>query len=127
MIWVKRIALILLIVFLGTIIDYLVHHLSVYFSVPQSYFPHKIFYGTLWGFVGYLVFKKYIKTYLQLAFVIAAVPAVLLQTMYFIQKHQLPWVVVLFLFLHFFMFLIPGLYICKKYKNIFLAPPSPKV
>ena len=117
--WLKQIGLILIIICLGTIIDYFVHSTSPYFSVPNAYFPHKIFYGVLWSFVGYLVFKKYIKTYFWLAFTIAAVPAVLLQTMYFIQGHQLTWVVLFFLVGHFFMFLLPGYYICRKYKDIF--------
>ena len=119
-IWLKRIGLILLVICLGTIIDFAVHHLSPYFSVPAVYFPHKIFYGTIWATVGYLVFKKKIKTDFWLAFVISATPAVLLQTMYFIQGHQAIWVVFLFLVLHFFMFLLPAYFICKKYKHIFL-------
>lgn len=121
MLWLKRIALTLLIICLGTVIDYFVHRLSPYFSVPDSYFPHKIFYGTLWAFVGYLVFRKKIKNYFWLAFTLAITPAVLLQTMYFIQGHQLPLVVLLFLFLHFLMFLLPGYYICRKYRSIFIT------
>ena len=120
MIWIKRIGLILLIICLGTVIDYFVHHLSPYFSVPASYFPHKIWYGTLWAFVGYLIFRKFIKTPFWLAFTIALTPSVLLQTMYFIQKHQLPWVVLLFLFLHFLMFLLPGYFICKRFREIYI-------
>lgn len=120
MIWLKRIGLILLIIFLGTIIDYAVHHISPLFSVPSTYFPHKIFYGTLWATVGYLLFRKHLRTPLQLALTMSAVPAVLLQTMYFIQRHQLPWVVLLFLFLHFLMFLLPGYFIAKKFKHVFI-------
>jgi hypothetical protein len=120
MIWVKRIGLILVIICIGTIIDYIVHHLNVYFSVPDTYFTHKVFYGTLWGLIGYIVFKKFIKTPVQLAVVIAAVPAVLLQTLYFVQGHELVWVVALFLLIHFFAFLLGGLYLCKRYQNIFL-------
>lgn len=120
MIWIKRIGLILLIICLGTVIDYVVHQTDPRFSVPSTYFPHKIFYGTLWAFVGYLVFKKYLRSPFQLAFIMSAVPAVLLQVMYFIQGHLLVWVTILFLFLHFFMFLLPGFYVCKKYKNIFM-------
>ncbi len=123
MIWAKRIGLILLIIVLGTVIDYVVHQMSPNFSVPSSYFPHKIFYGTLWGFVGYLVFGawfKWLKTPLWTAVAIAAVPAVALQTMYFIQGHQLKWVVFFFLVAHFFMFLLPGYFICKKYASTFL-------
>jgi len=120
MVWLKRIGLILLIVSLGTVIDYLVHQVSPYFSVPASYFPHKIFYGVLWSFVGYVVFKRLLKTPFQVAFTISAVPAVLLQVMYFLEKHQLTWVTILFLFLHFLMFLLPAYFICRKYKEVFL-------
>ena len=130
MIWAKRIGLILLIIVLGTVIDYVVHQLDPAFSVPSSYFPHKIFYGTLWGFVGYLVFGtwfKLLKTPFWVAFTIAAVPAVLLQTMYFIQGHQQLWVVFFFLVAHFFMFLLPGYFICKKYVSVFLDTPAPRV
>ena len=119
MIWTKRIALILLIICLGTVIDYFVHQMDPRFSVPSSYFPHKIFYGTLWGFAGYMVFKKYLKTTLWTAVVISATPAVLLQIMYLIQMHLLAWVSVLFMFLHFLMFLLPGYFIVKKYRSIF--------
>ncbi len=120
MVWLKRIGLVLLIISLGTIIDYFVHQIDPRFSVPSTYFPHKVFYGILWALVGYLVFRKKIKTHFWLAFTIAAVPSVLLQTMYFIQKHQLPWVVLLFLVLHFLMFFLPGFYICRRFKNIFI-------
>lgn len=120
MIWLKRILLILLIISLGTVIDYFTHQLDPRFSVEWSYFPHKIFYGMLWAFVGYLVFKKFLKTPFWLAFTISATPAILLQAMYFIQMHLLVWVTFLFMALHFLMFLLPGFYICRKYKSIFL-------
>ena len=125
MIWLKRIGLILLVICLGTVIDYLVHQMDPRFSVPSVYFPHKIFYGTLWAFAGYVVFKKYLTTHLRTAFTISAVPAVLLQVMYFVQNHQLPWVIFLFLFLHFLMFLLPGYYICGRFKDIFIKAPVP--
>ena len=121
MIWFKRIGLILIIICLGTVIDYIVHLLDVRFSVPFSYFTHKIFYGTLWGVVGYLIFRKYITSSYSLAFVISIVPAILLQVIYYLQGTLLTWVVLLFLVLHFFMFFVPGLYICKRYKHILLG------
>jgi|GEM_PF-4002373 len=124
MIWFKRVGLIFLVIFLGTVIDYIVHQMDPRFSVPDTYFSHKIFYGIFWAFMGYLVFRKRIHTYFQLAVTIAAVPAVLLQTMYFIQGHQLQWVVLLFLILHFLMFLLPGFYICRRFKDIFIDIPT---
>ena len=124
MMWFKRIGLILLIICLGTIIDYVVHQMDPRFSVPPEYFPHKIFYGTLWALVGYVVLKKYLPTPFELAFAMSAVPAVMLQVMYFIQQHLLTWVTVLFLFLHFLMFLLPGFYICKRLKDVFIIPDT---
>ena len=119
MIWIKRIGLILIIISLGTVIDYFVHETDSRFFVAFVYFPHKIFYGTLWAFVGYLVFRKYTATHFGLAIVISATPAVILQAMYFIQNHLLVWVALLFLFLHFLMFIVPAYFICKKYQGVF--------
>lgn len=120
MIWIKRIGLILLIIFLGTIIDFIVHHASSYFTEPFYYFTHKIAFGALWSFVAYLIFRKFIKTSFWLAVVMSAVTSILLQFYYFILEHDPLWVTILFMFVHFFCFLIPGYYICKKYKNLFI-------
>src|SRR3989338_7855732 len=120
MIWLKRIGLVLIIISLGTVIDYIVHQMDARFSVPFEYFPHKIFYGALWVFVGYLVLRKFITTHFALATVISATPAVILQAMYFIQHHLLGWVTVFFLLGHFLMFILPAYFICKKYKSVFL-------
>jgi|SRR3989344_718666 len=128
MIWIKRVGLILLIICMGTAIDYAVHQTDARFSVPFVYFPHKIFYGVLWSFLGYLVFRKKIQTHFSLAMVISASPAIILQAMYFIQHHLLVWVTVFFLLLHFLMFLLPAYFICKKYMGLFVSPlPAPKV
>ena len=120
MIWLKRIGLILIIIFLGTIIDYFIHQLSEYFIVPFSYFTHKIVFGTLWSFVAYLIFRKFIHSPFALASAMSAVTSVLLQTFYFIYEHEMTWVTTLFIFIHFLCFLIPGYFISKKYKYIFL-------
>ena len=121
MIWTKRIGLILLIIFLGTIIDYIVHQLNHNFTEEFSYFTHKIVFGTLWTFLAYLVFRKFIKTPFWLIFAMSGVTSILLQTFYFIQEHELTWVTVFFLFVHFICFLFPGYYIIRKYKDIFLT------
>ena len=118
--WLQRILLILAIISLGTVIDFVVHETDPRFSVPDDYFPHKIFYGTLWAFIGFLVFRKFIKTHFGLAIVLSLTPAVTLQFMYFIQHHLLLWVTILFLILHFLMFLLPAYFIVKKYKGVFI-------
>ncbi len=121
MIWIKRIGLILIIIFLGTIIDFIVHHTSSYFTEPFYYYTHKIAFGALWSFVAFLVFRKWIKTPLSLAITMSATTSILLQFFYFINEHELTWVTVLFIFIHFLCFLIPGYFICKKYKSIFIS------
>ena len=105
---------------IGTGIDFLVHHMSPRFSVPLWYFPHKIFWGTLWASVGYFLYRRYAKTWLELAVVVFFIPALVLQIMYFVKAHLAVDVVILFFILHFFMFLAPALVLFKKYKNLLL-------
>ena len=116
----KIILIIFIAIFLGTVIDYIVHQTDPSFSVPFSYFPHKIFYGTLWAAVAFFVARLFTKKWLELAFISAFVPAVALQTIYFIQMHLALDVVLLFLVLHFFMFLAPMIFLFKKYRNLFV-------
>ena len=114
----KIILIIFVSIFLGTIIDYIVHHSSPRFSVPFIYFPHKIFYGTLWSVIAFFIARKFTKNWLELAFICSFAPALILQTIYFIKMHLALDVVILFLILHFFMFLIPMAYLFKKYRNL---------
>jgi hypothetical protein len=116
----KIILIIFIAIFLGTIIDYIVHHANARFSVPFSYFPHKIFYGTLWAAVAFFVFRKFVtKKWLELAFISSFAPALILQTIYFIRMHLALDVVILFLILHFLMFLPFMIILFKKYRNLF--------
>ena len=119
MVWLKRIALVFIIICLGTAIDFAVHSLSVVLAESPEYFTHKIIYGTIWAFVGYLLFRKYAKNPVRLAFAMAAVPAVLLQTFYFVFEHDPIWKTAMFLFVHFFAFWLCGYFICKKFWTIF--------
>lgn len=123
MIWLKRIGLIFLIIFLGTILDYIVHNLNVALTEEFSYFTHKIFFGTFWGFVGYLVYyfflRRQIQTPFALALLISAVPAVLLQFYYYFLEHDPLWKTVFFLFVHFFAFLFAGYFVIKKNLSLF--------
>jgi len=115
----KIILIIFVAIFLGTIIDYIVHQFDPSFSVPFSYFPHKIFYGTLWAVVAFFVVRRFTKKWLELAFISSFAPALILQTIYFIQMHLALDVVLLFLILHFFMFLAPMIPLFKKYQSLF--------
>jgi len=116
----KIILIIFLSIVIGTIIDFIVHQTNPSFSVPFSYFPHKIFYGALWAVVAFFIARKFTKKWLELAFISAFVSAVALQTIYFIQMHLALDVVLLFLALHFFMFLAPMIPLFKKYRNLFV-------
>jgi len=116
----KIILIIFVAIFLGTIIDYIVHQTDPRFSVAFWYFPHKIFYGTLWATVAFFVARKFTKKWLELAFICSFAPALILQTMYFTQMHLALNVVLLFLVLHFFMFLAPMIPLFKKYQNLFV-------
>ncbi len=120
MIWIKRIGLIFIIICLGTVADFVVHHLKASFAEPTTYFTHKILFGTFWSLVAYLIFKKFTKTPFSLAFAMSATTSILLQFYYFILEHDPLSKTVFFMFVHFFCFLIPGYYIVKKYRELFL-------
>jgi hypothetical protein len=109
--------LVLVIIVAGTAIDFVVHSLSEKFAVPEYYFKDKIIFGTLWGFVAVLVFQRVHNLNLK-AVLMSATVAVLLQIRYFLTGYAL-WFVILFLFLHFIMFLVPALIIFKKYPEVF--------
>ena len=116
---IRIIILILIAIFIGTVLDYFVHQMSSRFSVPSSYFTHKVFYGTLWASLSFFVGRRFIsKNWLDLAFISAFITAVLLQVVYYVQGHLATDVVILFVVLHFFMFLIPMIFLFKKYKNL---------
>ena len=124
MIWLKRIGLILVVILVGTAIDFGVHSISAYLYEPPSYFTHKIAFGAFWAFVAYLIGRKFLKTPFSLAFAISGVTSVLLQFYYFWLEHDPLGKTVFFLFVHFFCFLIPGYFIIKKYKHLFWDAPK---
>jgi hypothetical protein len=123
MIWLKRIGLLLIIICIGTGLDYIVHNLRVSFGEPTEYFTHKIIFGTFWALVAYIVFRKWARTPFKVAFAMAATTSVLLQTYYFLLEHDPFGKTFFFMFVHFFAFLIPGYYIVKKWRSLFIANP----
>jgi len=46
------------IIILFSFVDYLAHSANIKWAVPDYYFPHKIIYGTVIGFITYLFIKK---------------------------------------------------------------------
>ena len=118
----KQLGLIVLTIAIGTIFDWIVHHTSPRFEVPFEYYPNKIIFGSLWGFIIFKVLRNYIKVKnpTHLAFLMSLLVAITLQTKYFLQGYDL-YFVILFMVLHFIMFLVPAIFIFKKYKQVLKA------
>jgi len=114
----KQLGFILLIVLLGTIIDYAVHSSSQRFFVLLEYYPNKIIFGTFWGFVSFKILRRWIKTPMALAVSMCAFVSIVLQTKYFLQGYAVDFVI-LFMFLHFGMFILPAVPIFRKFWPVF--------
>ena len=92
----------IILIFAG--IDFLFHTLSPEYSVPQRYFPNKILYGTIIGFIAYLFIHKIRSNYTK-AVILSTIVAVLLQIRYFLEGYALDFVI-LFLIIHFFILFV---------------------
>ncbi|MEK6855271.1 MAG: hypothetical protein AABX73_03545 [Nanoarchaeota archaeon] len=115
----KQVGIVLLIVVVATLIDWGVHSSRPEFFVDFEYYRNKIIFATLWGLVALWIASKYrIESTNKRALIFAGLISVVLQTKYFLQGYDL-FFVFLFMFLHFFMFLIPALIAFNKYKKIF--------
>lgn len=116
----RNLILILLSVFIinsiFTFVDYFAHSLSEKYSVPSWYFRNKIIFGTIIGFVAYLLVSK--KGLFTRSFVFSLSISVLLQTRYFLEGYPLDFVI-LFLFTHFIILLPVSLIIFKLAENLF--------
>ncbi len=108
----------LLVIGLGTVIDYFVHSSSERFAVPSWYYRNKVIFGTVWGAVAVLVSLKFIQNYRWRALFVALVVAVVLQIKYFLEGYDL-FFVFLFMGLHFLMFLWPAWFLFKKFNYLF--------
>ncbi len=113
----KQLGLVLIIVTVATLIDFIVHSSNARFYVEFEYYRNKIIFSTLWGLVLLIIFRK-INNMTIKAFIFAGFIAFVLQIKYFFQGYD-RFFVFLFLFLHFFMFLIPAWIVFKKYSHIF--------
>jgi len=118
--FLKLVFLVLLITVIATFIDWIVHSLRPEFYVDFEYYRNKVIFSVLWGVVVLFVIKKIklTKNINVKALIFSAFIAVVLQVKYFLLGYDL-FFVILFLFLHFFMFLIPALIIFNKFKEIF--------
>lgn len=86
-----------LIILLFTLGDYFMHQLSAEYEVPPRYFPHKVIYGTVIGFIA-LLFTQKLNIWLR-ALIFSSAVSILLQIRYLIEGYPLDFVI-LFLFIH---------------------------
>ena len=93
-----------------TFFDYIIHAISPDYTVPSYYFTNKIIYGTLIGFVTYLLVRK--KPLVQKSAILAATVSVLLQIRYLLVGYPLSFVL-LFLVIHFVILFIVTYIGCK--------------
>lgn len=115
--FLKQLGLVLIIVVIATIIDFFTHSSSPKFYVPPEYYRNKIIFSALWGMIILFVFRK-IKNLTGKAFIFAGFIALVLQIKYFLQGYD-RFFVFLFMFLHFFMFLVPAWVVFKLYPKYF--------
>jgi hypothetical protein len=103
----KRAGMILLFVFLIVLFftagDYLTHLTEEEYSVPMRYYTNKMIYGTLFGFVAYLLIWKRSFWFRVVGF--SVVVSVLLQVRYYLEGYSTHFVL-LFLGIHFVLLLI---------------------
>lgn len=121
----KRFGLQLWLLFLmmvaGTAIDFVVHHSHDAWYVEPEYYVAKIIFGTVWGVVAaWLMIRVLRETRTKaLALGVPAVIAIFLQTKYFYQGRALDFVLI-FLVLHYLMFLPGSFWIFSRHRSAFL-------
>ena len=93
---------VLVIILIFTFIDYLFHQLSNGYDVPGYYYKNKIIYGTIIGFLAYLLTRK--QKLLTKALVFSAGVSIILQIRYYLEGYPLDFVL-LFLGIHFVILL----------------------
>jgi len=77
--------------------DYYAHSLSLEYTVPSRYFRNKIIFGTVYGFVTYLLIRR--QSLFMRALIFSLAVSVLLQIRYFLEGYPLDFVE-LFLGIH---------------------------
>ena len=92
------------IISLFTLIDYYVHTLSEEYSVPGYYFKNKMIFGTIYCFIGLLIFRNWKLIWKSLF--LSGFISVVLQTRYYFEGYPSEFVLEFLLF-HFLM-LIPS-------------------
>lgn len=119
--FLKQVGLIIVMMVLGTAVDWAVHASRAEWGVPFEYYQNKILYGAAWGLIGFYALKYWwgMRSPQQFAIWVPAIIAGVLQTKYFYLGYPRSFVF-LFLFLHFLMFLPFSWYIFTRYPRVFL-------
>lgn len=122
----QQLGLLLAIVAAGTLIDWVVHSSRDAWYVEPSYFTGKIVYGVAWGLFAVVVLRRVLAVTNPrvLALGVPAIISIVLQTKYFYQGRNLDFII-LFLFLHYLMFVPPALFVFSRYREIFLVEQKP--
>ena len=115
----QQLGMIFLIAVIGTVIDYAVHSIHISFYVDMAYYRNKILFAIVVGVTALWVFRTWIKNPAKLALTIYAIVAAGLQVKYFFLGYD-RFFVFLFLILHYFMFIIPAVFIFRKYPHLFV-------
>lgn len=120
--FLKQVCLLLVIVAAGTLIDWAAHSLYAPWHVEAEYFRNKIIFGTLWGILGYYALRHIlgVRTIRAMTWGVPGVIAAVLQTKYFYQGRDLTFVIV-FLFLHYLMFLPFSWLVFRRWRGVFLV------
>ncbi len=113
----KRIGWLLLVVLIGTALDYAVHSLNIKFAVPEYYFRNKIIFATLLLDIGLFLFWR-IRSASVKSVLVTAFFAILLQARYAITGYPL-WFVFFFMVVHFAVFMPPLYGVFRFRPNLF--------
>jgi hypothetical protein len=121
----KQAWLLLVMMVVGTLIDWAVHSSRDAWYVTADYYSNKILFGVVWGVFSVYLLRKVlaVNTWKGMALGVPAMIALFLQTKYFYQGRDLSFVVI-FLFLHFLMFLPASFFIFRRYQDAFLEPTT---
>ncbi|MDP1695533.1 MAG: hypothetical protein Q8L29_01315 [archaeon] len=99
----KSFLIILGIILLFTATDYAIHSLSEEYAVPNYYYKNKVIFGSIIGFVAYILIRN--KNPFPKSLIFSTTVAILLQIRYFLEGYPLDFVIE-FLFIHFAILLV---------------------
>lgn len=116
----RQIALVLVVICIGTVGDWFAHGLSPRFAVPEYYFPHKILYGTIIGVIALWLYRRFLPSDRWLAFAVALTTAILIQVRYYLQGYDLTFVF-LFAGVHFVVWFIPAVILFPLFRKTIRA------